>query len=897
MLQQVGLPSLSAFLECAGDAEENRVLQTIPRSSRQSLPDEQEENSEQFPLTVPEITTQDPPAAKGVSLASPLTPGIFPGTDWPVGFIRESQPATAAAASGVPKEINITGAMNVNIGSNNQISCQVTPNSRRFTPIVKELKGREKEMRQVMEDLCACPSPIVMLLGIVGIGKSSLGKAICKLHLQKQTDVGKGQALFFMVQFTAGTLTSPLMVYKEIVIQIFGGDDLGLDDLDESGYQSTLASLSRQLPSNSIVLIDDCEHVSSVGKTDAFAKALDILMTCSSNIKVVLASLYDVTFHDLPNKRYFLEGLSQEAAVQMLQTARMPYLPDEGKLRRIAESCFCHPLALRMVIELLPSLALDSFLYEMNDQETTQITGLGEQQALHRRLKDFFLRLEKVNPCEFGALAELSILPGKFSLDDWELERATVRALQERLVLEVCQSEGKSYWRIPPIIREFASEVRQKESAVDQRAKVQFANYCCKILGKLSSRLFSDARSVLQELDMQRANVQLLLRCVTDWSEDFKTCPDLLEAVFPSLTYPGVGYMLQLRFSTEDRLAAFQALSSLISDGGVTELCNAEAIGKVHLELSYIRRMIFSDRFQNLRAALDCAETALKLFGGEKAADTYKAECLLVKGRVSATLRASQEGWYETALETLKAAGELCEKIRAQNSSANCEKYLTWTDHLATVWKELAFVNGERLNEYSEGLKCLENAIRLRSEVFGPGHITLVTLLIKSGKIRATWARELPDTDLFREDLLHLSTNDLRKAIVICREYAYEGHPLSGIAHFVLGRTLTDRKMFFDALDEFEESTAVFKASGLNYRLASAHSERGCCFKSMGDTKTEVSCHRKCLELLQGVPSSNRKLILSTWRNLADSYKRLNDQTNYRDCMKELELLSCGSRR
>ena len=809
--------------------------------------------------------------------------------------------ATLQATAATPGEIFIT-AKNVIMGSNSTIveapSKLETPRSRRFnfiTPMVRELYGRDKELEKALDLLKDQESPVVILQGIVGIGKTSLGKKICKAYLQKAKDIYPDAPLCFMVQFTTDTLSSPEMVYKEILIQMFGDEGLGYDGLDERGYLNLLTGFCRQLPANCILLMDDCENIIPSPKMiPVLTKALQKLMECSDNLKVVIVSSIDISssLHDLLHQKFVLPALSLEAAVQVLERSEISGLPGREKLQEIAVHSYCHPLLLGMALQLLPVLGADQFLREISHEASSQMAVLEESEATGR-LKQFFLRLERANLREFTAFLELAIIPGKFSLDDWELECATRCALQRRLLIDESQTEGGNrYWSVPPVLRQVAMEEREKRPEVDRRAKERFGKYCSKLMRRLSSRLYTEMRSVLRELDVQRSNVQLLLNCVSDWKEDLKMSTVLLSEVLHSLTYPGIGYMLSLRFSVEDRCTTFMSLSDVASDLNTTD-GSEETLAKVYLELCHIKRMSWEDARQNLKDADKYAEKALQLFGGD-APDIYQAQYLSVKGSILADMNS----WDDTAVTTLETAVKTLQKLRVFEediSTEDHEKYLAYIELLSSVWKDLGKVYGKR-KQYNNALSCLQTAIKLRSEVFGADHITQVVLLMKFGKMQAKQARQASHTEnseMLVNELLHLATDSLRKAIAICNDYGCQRHHLNGITNFVLGRTLTHRKMFDDALKAFHEANSVFThlGSGCSYRLALVYSARGYCYKCMGDTENEIACHKKCLELLSETKLSHRRLMQSTYRNLVDVYKLRDEEEYYRHYIIQMKYI------
>ena len=792
-------------------------------------------------------------------------------------------PEVACAATPTQIHWHVTGAETVIYGSHNQVVKNTRlgrpgPQSRRFnfiTPIVRELYGRDKELEEALDLLKDQESPVIILQGIVGIGKSSLGKKICKAYLQKAKDIYRDAPLCFMVQFTTDTLSSPEMVYKEIVIQMFGGEGLGYDGLDERGYLNLLTGFCRQLPANCILLMDDCENIiptSSPKMIPVLTKALQKLMECSDNLKVVVVSSVDISssLHDLPHQTFVLPALSLKAAVQVLERSEIRDLPGREKLQEIAEHSYCHPLLLGMALQLLPMLGADQFLREISHQASPQ-EDVKESEATVR-LKQFFLRLQQANPSDFTEFLKVAIIPGKFFLDDWEPEGRTRRALQRRLLIEESQTEeGTTYWSVPPVLRQVAKEECEKKPEVNRQAKVRFANYCVKLMRRLSSRLYTGTRTMLREIDVQRANVQLLLTCVSDWGEDFKESPDLFSDVLQSLTYPGIGNILSLRFNLETRFKAFETLLAAASD--ISTTCN-DTLAKVCLELCHITRVTYEGSYhQTSTKALEYAEKALRLFGGDNAPDGFKAQCLAVKGRVLAGSNSRDDN--HTAVGTLQTARELCEKKRADAEKRDREAYLFYTELLSSVWKALGNVYAK--TEYDRALECLQTAIEFRSQVSGPGHISQVVLLKESGKIQSKWASKIGDTEKAER-----ATDNLKKAIAICKDYGFQGHHLYGITNFELGRTLTHCRMFSEALQALHEAHAVFENLGseCSFRLAEVCSSLAFCYKGMRKTEDEISWHQKCLGLLQEttLTSRERNLRQLTLRHLDAANKLLEDE-------------------
>ena len=793
---------------------------------------------------------------------------------------------TEVACAAAPREMHITGAKNVIYGSNNQIVTYAAPSkmdssrSRRFNyirPIVRELYGRNKELEEALDLLGKDRSPVIILRGIVGIGKSSLGKRICSDYLEIAKGSQPDTPLCFMVQFTTDTSSSE-MLYREILIQMFGGEGLGYVglELDERGFLALLGRFCRQLPANCIVLMDDCENIiptSSLKMIPVLTKALQKMMECSDNLKVVLVSRIDVSLHDLPQHKFDLPELGPEAAVQVLEESGIKPLPSQVKLRQIAVHSYCHPLLLGMALQLLPILGANLFLREISHHASTQV-AIKESEAI-RRLKEFFLHL-RTYPDEFTSFLEVAIIPGKFSLDDWEPEGPTRCALQRRLLLEESRTEDEtSYWRVPPVLRQVATEEREKSPEGDRKAKERFAKYCSKLMRRLSSRLYTEMRSVLRELDVQRVNVQLLLNCVSDWKEDFKASPDLFSDVLQSLTYPGIGYMLSLRFNLQMRKKTFETLSAMATK---------ESLAKVYLELCHITRMMSKDNDQSL--ALGYAEKAIDLFGGDDAPDVYKAQCLAVTGRILASVYSQDTSSKQTAVKILQTARELCEKTRDDTSETDRETYLTYTELLSSVWKALASAYGLK-KEYTGALECLETAITLRSEVFGANHISQAILLKETGMSQSKLACQMDDSAVSRKkELFDVSAANLRKAIAIYKEHGCQGHCLYGSTNLALGRTLNNCKMFSEALEALEEACSVFEKLGSEcyHRLAQAYSSIGIVYKRKEDTENEITWHKKCLKLLDESRREERWLMQSSWRNLAKAYNRKKDYKNCNHC-------------
>jgi tetratricopeptide (TPR) repeat protein len=772
--------------------------------------------------------------------------------------------------TGFPREITVT-AKNVIFGSGNTLveasrSCRFNF----ITPVVRKLHGRDKEVQEALDLLKTTDAcPIVLLQGIVGIGKSSLAKKICSTYIAEQQS--SDPPLCFMVQFTT-ECSSPEIIYREILIQMFGSEVLGYQDLDERGYLNLLASLCRQLPANSVVLMDDCENIPNPKMLPFLGIALDKLMTCSDHLKVVLVSTIDLSLQDLNPQKLSVLALSQEAAVKMLEDSSIPELPGPDKLEKIAQHCYGHPLLLGMALQLLPDLGAYKFLDWISHMASTHESELEESEAICR-LKQFFLHLQLANSSEFIAFLELAILPGKFSLDDWELERATRSGLQRRLLIEESRRKvGTNHWSVPPVLRQFAREEREKRPDIDRKAKERFAQYFAKLMTRLSSTVYADTRFVLRELDVQRSNVQLLLNCASDWKEDLKLSVNLLSNILQGLTSPGIGYILSLRFSLKDRCKTFTSLSEVAKEVSVSK----ETLAKVYLELCYIKRMMWDENCQNLKDADEYAEKALQL---SRSDETFYAQYLSLKGSILVHMNS----WDDNAEKTLRTAVKMLQALQEMSRDQNSEKYLACTELLSSVWKDLSKVY-EKRKEYNNALECLKKeAIQLRSVVFGPDHVTQVVLLMAAGRIQSKLAcqvRHDQHSEMVVDELFHLATDDLKKAITICKDYGIEEHDLCGITSSVLGYTFTHRKMFGEALDAFDRAESVFKNLGkeCSFRLAKVHSSRGYCYRCMEDPENEIACHKRCLALLSEDRRSDQKLMQSTYRNLVHVYKSLGNE-------------------
>jgi tetratricopeptide (TPR) repeat protein len=732
---------------------------------------------------------------------------------------------SAAAHSG----LHITGATNVIYGSNNQIVVHHAAASKpssllntRFNfirPIVRELYGRDEELERALKLLRSEECPAIILEGIVGIGKTSLAKKICKVYLQEAQN-SHPCALCFMVQFT--DMSSPKMaykeiavnMYKEIVIQMFGDDGLSYEGYDERGYLNLLQSFSRQLPANSIVIMDDCENISSSKIMPKFSKALQKLMECSRSLKVIVVSAVDVasSLHDLPHEKFFLSTLTLEAAVHLLEKSGLEDLPSPQQLSEIAVQSYCHPLLLSMALQLLPILDVQGFLQEIGDHSSP--SEAVEESEATMRLNHFFSRLREASPKEFAAFLEVAILPGRFFLDDWEPRGPDRQALQRRLLIVHTVEEETIYWSVPPVLRKVAKEERKKHPEIDRKAKQHFARYCVKVMKRLSSRLYTETRVMLRELDIQLANVQLLLNCVAEWEEDLKECRELFSDLLQSLTCPGIGNILFLRFNLCERDKTYSTLLRVALDVGTGPSgIDCTSLARVYLELCHTKRVTTGEsHHQILKEAVQFAEKALKLSGGHHAPDGFKAECLAVKGRILA----SKPDTYEIAEKTLKTAQTLCEKMRADTDGTNPEDHLFYTELLSSVWKALGNLYSGKQETYEKALNHLQIAIELRSEVCGPDHISQVVLLMQSGQIQSKWAKAIGKAGGDKGDL---AIGNLKRAIDICKDYGCQGHHLYGMTNLELGRTLADFEKFLQAIEALTEARTVFENLGSEYSV------------------------------------------------------------------------------
>jgi hypothetical protein len=651
----------------------------------------------------------------------------------------------------------ISNVRNAIFGSYNQLNVyevvhkQDGPAETTFNDInitLPEILGREHEIEKLVRRVLSYPSAVHGIEGLLGIGKTTLALAVCKRYCTgyqvhaSSGSVGSSSDAYrcYVVEFSHD-LDSAQEMYRSALTQVFGSQfgspDLGHHQCD---FRLQLSHMCKRLGKGCILLLDSCENCTTSQKlTTAFGNLLRDFLNYSDGIKIITTSCKRLSFQRLQYIKFELEPLREEAAVQLLANicGTEVSVGDDSVLKRIASHCYYHPSALHLVASWLES-GSDSvgLLEELEQSQGNPRRKMrllnppseliwGETVQLIPCLRIFFDQLANHSYEGYLSLLYLSLLPGPFNYEQFRhvLETAfpspsvwgwpgqnlslMVWSILQRgffLQLSMSNRPEEGYWKLQPLIRDFAELRRLEDTTINENTKQWFLTFYSNLLPKIASMFHSDTNELLKMFDTQIYNIRLFLRCAveTEWISFIEARPARAVALFQSLLAPNVSYLLKFRFQASFRLEVYQSLRKIITHLVIPDVDPILGEAEVLLEMAIIQGRT-KHEFPELQEALSWIKKASIFFAGKAVYEHYRAVTLAVRGsiifklsKLTKAFSISRMSDVEKAENMLSTAWRLCNGLRQKSyQEKDTAAYYKWTDHLAWIVKELASICGK----------------------------------------------------------------------------------------------------------------------------------------------------------------------------------------------------------
>ncbi|MFE9697900.1 ATP-binding protein [Streptomyces sp. NPDC006270] len=336
-------------------------------------------------------------------------------------------------------------------------------------PTTSEFVGREGEsstLAQMLSDQGGTGSPVVVISGLAGIGKTALSRYAANFMIQKHKFPGGA----FFVDFRGYDQDAHLAVQPE---QVYAPAlrALGVESIDpapENHAPQYFAELQNRAQGNLPVLMvfDNVRDPAQVAPLLPQSDLHRVLVTSRNAISSMLPRSQAIR----------LQVLADPDSVALLKSKLRRGASPEG-LPELASQCAGHPLALSMAAAVLAS---DSSLTprELVDElaeEGQRLEGLQhENSTVRAAFERSYVRLDarqsslfrylSLNPGAEISLAAASSLVGQGSLS----VKRTLRQLHNFHLLELGRMPGR--WRMHDLVRLYAAEEsRETDTAEDRR--------------------------------------------------------------------------------------------------------------------------------------------------------------------------------------------------------------------------------------------------------------------------------------------------------------------------------------------------------------------------------------------------------------------------------------------
>jgi predicted ATPase/DNA-binding SARP family transcriptional activator len=352
------------------------------------------------------------------------------------------------------------------------------PSGRRLPRPLTEFVGRRRDVEEITALLAT--SRLVTLAGPGGIGKTRLALQVAE-ELEGQFADGVGFVDLAPVRDAA---LVPLAV----------ASTLGLRELPDRPLEEALIDsvCSREL----LLLLDNCEQLA-----DACARLAELLLSHAPRVRILATSrqalgITGETDCRVPPLAFPVESrglavaastLNQYEAVQLFAQRAQAARPDFALTERNAEAVaqICRrldgiPLALELAAARLKLLAADQIAARLDDRfqllTSGSRTALPRQRTLRATLDWSY---ELLDERERGLLRQLSVFPGRFSLETAEKVCGSMGEvldllgqLVDKSLVSVEEQAGEARYHLLETTREYAREqaaAMGEEAALRQR--------------------------------------------------------------------------------------------------------------------------------------------------------------------------------------------------------------------------------------------------------------------------------------------------------------------------------------------------------------------------------------------------------------------------------------------